>query len=321
MPPTDLEPAVLRVSGPADVVDLVPYLLGFHPEESAVLLIVDQSMVSLTARFDLALCDDPRQLGERLDPLLLSREQPQCLILGYATDPERAEAALGELELVLSPDRVIDSIVVSQGRYWSRRSGFPTEPSEGRLDPASVSPLRAAAVLAGLAVLPSRAELRQAVAAPRGSALAAAEAAWCQAGRLWSEADRPARHARVLELVRRGVHEAAGLDAVELAELGLLIDDVAVRDRAWLMMTHAEAASHLELWQAVVRAVPRQHAVPALCLMGMAAWLSGNGALQVICLEEGLSLRPGYSMLRLLEDINLTAAPPSTWDHMTGLAG
>ena len=63
------------------------------------------------------------------------------------------------------------------------------------------------------------------------------------------------------------------------------------------------------------RAVPPFESAP-VCLLGFAAWIGGDGALQVMCIERALEINPDYSLGRLLEDINLRAAPPSMWDQM-----
>ena len=45
---------------------------------------------------------------------------------------------------------------------------------------------------------------------------------------------------------------------------------------------------------------------------------AGNGALQVACIERMQRLDPGYGLLRLLDDINQRALPPSWWDEFSG---
>ncbi len=61
----DADPAAvpaLRVSGPADLVQAVPYLLGFHPAQSLVLLGLERGRVVVTARIDLADLAEPMLL-------------------------------------------------------------------------------------------------------------------------------------------------------------------------------------------------------------------------------------------------------------------
>ena len=65
-PDFDAEFPVIRLGSPADLVDAVPYLLGFHPTDSIVLIAVRGSKrrVGLTLRLDLpALAADPDVIG------------------------------------------------------------------------------------------------------------------------------------------------------------------------------------------------------------------------------------------------------------------
>ena len=98
-----------------------------------------------------------------------------------------------------------------------------------------------------------------------------------------------------------------------LITLGVLVHQISVRDHLWIKMRRETALESFELWRAVVHAVPDEHSVPALCLASMSAWLSGNGALQVICFTRAAELDRNYSMVDLLEKINLAALPPDAW--------
>ena len=44
----------LRITGPADLIEAVPYLLGFAPSESTVVLGITGKQVVVAARVDLA---------------------------------------------------------------------------------------------------------------------------------------------------------------------------------------------------------------------------------------------------------------------------
>lgn len=47
----------LSVRGPADLIGAVPYLLGFAPEQSLVLVAMKDTALIVTVRIDLADCD------------------------------------------------------------------------------------------------------------------------------------------------------------------------------------------------------------------------------------------------------------------------
>jgi len=67
------------------------------------------------------------------------------------------------------------------------------------------------------------------------------------------------------------------------------------------------------LFQKVVGLVCDDAAPAVLGLLGLAAWLAGDGALQVCAMERGLVLNPNHSLLRLVETINVMGVAPSEW--------
>ncbi|HKN43753.1 MAG TPA: DUF4192 family protein, partial [Propionibacteriaceae bacterium] len=87
-------------------------------------------------------------------------------------------------------------------------------------------------------------------------------------------------------------------------------------DRAWMLINPATADDHLRLWCAVVARVPPTLAAAPLCLLGMAAWLGGDGALLNCCCERLAVVAPDYSMGTLLAEISERALPPSIWQEL-----
>jgi hypothetical protein len=124
--------------------------------------------------------------------------------------------------------------------------------------------------------------------------------------------------ARSATAIQRAVRAALGLDHVDdrrCAELALLTTDVVVRDHAWAMMTRPDAEDHVRLWGRVVARVPPQVSAGPLGLLGMAGWISGNGALQNCCAERLDELFPDYNLGRILAELSERAIPPSYWEE------
>jgi len=55
-----VDASVLRVRNPGDLIEAIPYLLGFHPRDSLVVVGLAGTRVSVTARIDL---DDLGEAG------------------------------------------------------------------------------------------------------------------------------------------------------------------------------------------------------------------------------------------------------------------
>jgi hypothetical protein len=96
------------------------------------------------------------------------------------------------------------------------------------------------------------------------------------------------------------------------------VTDLRVRDLAWALISADNAEEHVQLWGAVVAKMPPTLAAAPLCLLGLAAWVCGAGALLNCCCERLAQVDPAYSLGRLLRDISAQALPPSLWQQMGG---
>jgi thiosulfate reductase cytochrome b subunit len=71
----------------------------------------------------------------------------------------------------------------------------------------------------------------------------------------------------------------------------------------------------VQRWTAVVAVSPPTFAAAPLGLLGVAAWLTGDGALQTVCLERLDQLAAWVPLAAMLDWINATVLPPSAWPH------
>jgi hypothetical protein len=123
--------------------------------------------------------------------------------------------------------------------------------------------------------------------------------------------ERRTRCAELLDAATSG----RDLDSEELIQLANLVQDGQVRDAVWLRLNIDNADDQLALWLAVLDHTPDVQAPAVLCLVGFAAWLTGDGTLLSCCLERGLGLAPDFPMLRSLEYVNLKMLSPHTWSR------
>lgn len=307
----------VKVSGGEDLLGLVPYLLGFHPEESVVVLFFEGTALEMAARLDLAHTHVAGFVDAQLGQVFDRMTEPRLVLAAYAADLEQAHAACAAVEVSLGADRLIDSLVVHEGRWWSRTCQGCCPPEGQPLPDASAA--QAAAVLAGCSVIGTRADVALTVAGPDLAAQADLRPRFARRQKHWDAKTLTERREAMSRIVRRATRRPlSGLAAVDLA---VLADEVAVRDVAWLQMDRASARKHLELWLRVGETCVDAYATPVLCLTAFAAWLTGNGALMSCCLERAEQLEPDYSMLRLLNEMQAKAAPPAMWDAVSTEVG
>jgi hypothetical protein len=329
---------VLRLRDPGDLVEAVPYLLGFHPRESLVLIgLLDYSVV-LTTRVDLAEIDSGTDCGddggtdgpggadgaacvvpETLKVIAGSGANAVVAVVYDRTQPRGGALPRRGLWTLLRPSSAVaelsllDTLYVHGERWWSYECHDERCcPPEGRVLNAKSSLAAATATYAGLVALDDRGDLEE-LLAPEPSVssddlypyLAELEAEAVQAT-LQGVGERHQRS------VKRALFAAARLsdgqllttsaDAGrrrELCRLGIGLNEIAVRDSVWIAIDHARLDGR-SLWREMARYLPPPYAAPALFLFGWAEWRDGNAVLARIAAERALRTDPGYTGAQLL---------------------
>ncbi|MFE7558565.1 DUF4192 domain-containing protein [Kitasatospora sp. NPDC057500] len=339
----DGRPITMR--GPADMAEVLPYLLGFYPDDSIVAvglqppglhqggvirLDIPESaeewqaaaeetaalLVRLSEREDqrpvqvlLYLCQDPagpRPGGEH-GPLVAERLRPlaECL--------HRAFEGRGV--------RVKESLCVSAGRWWSYLCT-----REGCCDPVGhpirrtpgPGPVAVAATVAGLAPRGSRREILAGLAPVGAPGADALRGAFARAGAGPSPGRRLSldrrEHAALLDAaVAEFMAGATTLDEDRTARLLLALQDRIVRDRAAEYARPAELAPAQRLWRFLATRCVAPYescAAPPLTLLAWASWVAGDTATARVVLGHTLRRHPSYLLAQLLyETLNAGFAP------------
>ncbi|WP_157371538.1 DUF4192 domain-containing protein [Angustibacter sp. Root456] len=218
---------VLTVSGPGDLVSLVPYLLGFHPRRSLVVLSLrgPRLRCGLAARFDLPDgTTAAEEFATEVVPCVLRDEPSQVALLVYDDTPWQPRLRPGQVLVDAVEQRfaedgvpVKEAVYVGRERFWSMTCRSARCCPEAGTPVSDVRSTQAAAtlVLQGRAPLADRDDLVSRVA-PRGPLTTAAVA---------SVAER--------ELARRAALEDGGVEGVRawVSEVTGLFDAAVSRSR------------------------------------------------------------------------------------------
>lgn len=316
VPDADLD-SPLRLGGGEDVAALIPYLLGFHPRESIVVLICVDRRLFMTARLPLEIADQPIAMDQQIRSMTARAPLGQWILAGYSESRERVAEAAELMTALIGSERVVDALYVTEDHFWSLICADPgCCPAEGRRYDANRSPAALKAVVAGLQALDCREDLVTRIRPPRGWAARAAKRRVDDAYAVIRQLGHEQSAQLFDDLLERGLTDPTGLKAEELAMLAACAYYAGLRDVAFRRLTRINAGQHVELWQIVVQATARDDQASALGMLGLACWIVGDGAMQVVCMERGEKIAPGHSLLRLLDDINRTAAPPMIWDQL-----
>lgn len=305
---------VLRLTTPDDILSAIPYLLRFHPEESLVVLVLSRRQLVVTARVDLG--PDPWKLGDYLGRVALEHGGDTLLVVAYSAQPEVAGRAVDVLVEALAPLPVAEALVVDGSRWWTRFSHDGCRPEDGRPYDAEASEVALRAVVAGLPALPNRAALAASITGPEPRELPELTEAFEEALLASSELDDVDRQSRMSLLIEQFCLRGQLLTTQECAELAVLAYEIDLRDRAAELIDLENAEIHVALWHQVVAKTIAPFEMAPLCLLGLAAWVSGNGSLQVVCIERAERINPDYSLLAILAEINARCLPPSAWTGM-----
>ncbi len=305
----------LRAGSPAELLAVIPYLLGFHPRDSLVIVALLGPRVVFTVRADLPPPGGPGHAGQLA--LTIAQHRPDRVVLAGYGPSGRVLAALEPLVAAFADAgiEVFDQLRVEDGRYWS----LPRDRAgRGRKCLPADSVLAAEATFAGMVALSGRADLVAGLEPVTGAERRAMDRAEM---RVLAALDGGGWRGRAFEryLVRTGRaavraaeerHRAGGrLTDDEVARLALVLEHAAVRDYAWNRT--GVAAWELALWSDLVRrAGPAQAAAPA-SLLAFVAWRSGQAALAAVAVARALDADPGYPMARLMDRILTTAVPPT----------
>jgi hypothetical protein len=302
----------LRLRSPADVIAAIPYLVGFHPRDSVVILGFGGSGDAYAVRLDLTAAG---VLIEHVSGLVARRGSPHVVVAGYGSG-EQVTPVVDRVRRALARHGVEprDVLRVEDRRFWSYLCSEPgCCPVEGL--PVGEGPVAADAVAAGLSALPDRADLVRSVEPVGGARMrrATERAERRLAG--WADEDAAGRMAaegvRLVQMILRRAAAGPPPSDEEVAWLGVLMVSLRVRDEAWVRMREGEIDTHIRLWRDVLRRVREPYAPAPACLLAFAAWRAGDGALANIALDRALAADPRYSMARLLRELFISGLPPS----------
>lgn len=315
-----------RISGPAELLQAVPYLLGFHPTRSLVLVGLHDERLVVTARLDLTdavIGGIPHAVsamirGGSTSFVAVIYEDDDDFDIDFDEVDDDCEPSLSRWDVVHGALRVElrrldaqlrDVLVVSADRWWSLTcDDFDCCPVEGRPLPAAPSPFTTAAMVGGVVALPSRTAVEEQLAPLPDDARAALHPAIVDAERAAVQETVHGRASRWERSVKRAIFRAAR-EADEpgwsgpaddlAARFGAALAVTALRDALWLAVD-SDRLDGRALWRDLGRRLPSPYDAPPLFLFGWASWRAGDGALAGIAADRAVASNPDYHAADLL---------------------
>ncbi len=312
-------PTAIRVNSTADLLAVLPYLLGFHPVYSLCLVGLTGSRITWLTRHDLPQATDLDSFSDTLTHVLANKPTEAVLLVGYGSDQEVAPAMHAALErLAAEGVMVAEAVRAEHGRYYSYLCDDETCcPTEGTPYAADTSAAAASAVACGLTALPDRGALEETLKPSHGASREAMVEATAQAAeQIEQQMRRPGGPhsfvAEVRDLIRRALElyvNGERLSDADTARLTILLGVLRLRDEAWATIRPDVLNAQLTLWTDMTRRATVNTAACA-SLLAFAAWLDGNGALARIAVGRALESDAAYSMAHLIDQILVCGIPP-----------
>lgn len=308
-----------------DLITAIPFLIGFHPSESIVLISVKDGAIGLAMRIDL-----PQQLeSDQIDLLahhFLREESEAALLVAYMpdgrSDGDSLLISLGA-GLIRNGVEIQESIVVQAGRY---RSIICRDhnccPPAGKIVPeVSESQIAAEHVVAGIPMpYESIADLIESLSPDPASLLLS----WVSEVSSFAFSDSDLN---VGELRRDGVETMEllldefrmGYGATNHTLIARMIgrmSDLQVRDYA--MGVHDEDTYDLYfmMWRELLRLAPVGFVSPIACIVAAMAYEGGDGALAQKALDRALDDDQQYPLAALLRRVFNAGWPPQSFAAM-----
>lgn len=313
------------LTSPHDLLAAIPFLIGYHPQDSLVLVALKDEAVGMAMRVDLPVGVSAEGY-DLLASHFLRDGADGAFIVAYvgagAVDPENVLINTSAA-LVRAGIDIKESLIVRNNRFRSMIcSDLTCCPPEGSDIPdLGSSRIAAEHVIAGHPMPFENVDgLVQSIAAVASSF----ESVWAdEVQAFWVSSDSE----EIQELQRDGAtaiidlvgeyREGRGAEDRELAArvIGRL-SDIQVRDFALGSHTDESADYYWAMWRDLLRIAPRGFVAPIACLFAAMAYERGEGALAHKGLDRGLGDDDQYSLAHLLRRVFTAGWPPQSFSAM-----
>ena len=308
------------VRSEADVLALIPFTLGFHPEDSLVLVTLGAGSRPFHARIDLP--DDLEELGCVVEHLALAavrNHAERAMVVLYTDDECLAEAAAAMLGGALGTAGIAVLLSMrADGHRWYPLGGDSrdTRSVEGVPYDVRSHELTSLSVLEGKVTFRNREELVESLTPVDAEAVEELSAAYAELGEL-DASDRSLLVAEgrwLVEQLRMCLGRSEPLPVSTAARFLRAVGERDLRDLAWCEITRTDAEAHVRLWRELVRRSPEELVAPVAGLLAFSAWLAGDGALAWCAVDRSLGADSDHVLARLVGRALEAAMPPSSWE-------
>jgi hypothetical protein len=313
------------LTSPHDLLAAIPFLIGYHPEDSLVVVSIKDNAVGMAMRIDFPV-DIPEGAYDLLASHLQRDAATGALLVAYVpAGRSDGEVVLTDASSALTRIGIAtdESLLIQGGRYRSVLCQDQSCcPAEGSLIPEiDGSRIAVEHVVAGRAM--PFANL-QALTDSIASLPVAAEQRWIdqvKSFQVSSSATDLTKLQRdgataVIDLAGEFASGRIGQDLELTARVIGRLSDIQVRDFALGSHDEENVDSYFQMWRHLMRIAPDGFIAPVASLCAALAYESGDGALAHRALDRALADVNGYSLALLLRRVFTAGWPPASFAAM-----
>ena len=315
------------LTSPHDLLAAIPFLIGYHPSDSLVLVSIKEDCVGMAMRIDYPI-DQSEAAFDLCASHISADEADGALIVAYQPlGRSDGDDVLAQTTAALSRAGVAiyESILIAEGSYRSLLCHDITCcPLAGRpVPPLDSSRIAMESVVAGHPMpFATIAELGASVR----SNLLAQEEQWLERVQK-SEVDpidsdlnslqRDGATA-VIDLANDFIEHGVSTDQDLIAHVLGRLSEIQVRDFALGSHDGESAPGYKRMWMHLLRSAPPGFVAPVACLAAAIAYEYGDGALARAALDRAFADTPSYSLAQLLQRVFSAGWPPQSFAQMRG---
>lgn len=315
--PTTL-PNPIRLRAADDLYAAIPHLMGFHPSDSLVVLVLRDDVVSMTMRVDLPRPRHRGLLAAQLERPLLDHGATCVILVVVCAPSEHIPEELPHEPLITALRNSLGGVGIEvaeavwlpaceKGAHWLCYLDLDCH---GTLPDPKVSAVAAASAHEGHVTFESRAAMAALVA------LDPAEARERRSALLddlvaSSEPPDPSTELRRVRDAVDAVDDRKGpLPDAEIVALSRALACNEVRDACLAFAVQSRARLAERLWLELTRSCPSPERAESACLLAFFAYHRGDGGLASVALDVAEESFCGHPLARLLRAALSAAMPP-----------
>ncbi len=309
-------PPVYRAHSIPDLLNVVPTLFGFVPEESFIGICVSGSRrkFGFRLRVDLPKRHQTSEVAHIVANHLERGEGEAVILVALSADTERAEAMVRAVVAALSMKKLECAVWANDTSWWSCDDEVG---GSWQRDPCHESIVTA--VRHGQVIRPNRAAIAEEFESkPPTVATVVMERVEHELEVLREQHEDRFMTTGVvcIEHVISNLLGEQKLSDEDFARVAIYLRTLLIRDHFWFGIDRDNAREMLDVWAHIATRLEGRWRSAPLSLASFSAWQIGDGVRTLLAAEAAMRADDGYSLAQIMLRVVEQGVPPESWKQM-----